>query len=634
MHDRYLLLYLAAVPLLGITAQWLAWRSRVPSILLLLAFGVGLGYFVRPDQALAELTGCDPSIGPRLLFPPVSLAVGLIMFEGGLTLRFSELKTGGRGLFRLVTAGALVAWVANTLAAWWLLQFDLRLACLLGAILVVTGPTVVGPLLRFIRPQRRVGSIAKWEGIVIDPIGAVLAVLVFEVLFTPSGPATVGSAATIVLRTVLIGGGFGMATAWFLARCVQRYWIPDYLQGVAFLAGAGGVFALSNALQPESGLVTVTVLGIALANRKDISIRQVNELAEHLVVLLISCLFIVLGSRLELGVLADLHWRGVAFVAALILVARPLSVFVSLWRSSLNWRERTFLACLAPRGIVAAAVSSVFGLSATALLVADGASEGLVAQAQQLAPVTFLVILATVGCYGLAAAPVARALRLADANPQGVLFAGADAWVRDLALMVKNSGFPVMLVDTNVRNVSEARMSGLSAECASILSEHVQEELDLGGIGRLIALTPNDEVNALAVRELAHVFGRAQVYQLAPRNVDSRRRQSVPARLRGRLAFDRAVNRDELLMRLAAGAKVKRTPLTDKYTWDDYRAAYGESAAVLFVVDSAKRLIICSDETQPKALAGSVLIALVSPSRPSDEPSVPPGPVETRSGTA
>lgn len=630
MQDHYLLLYLAAVPVLGIMAQWLAWRSRVPSILLLLAFGVGLGYFVRPDEALAELTGGDLSIGPRLLFPPVSLAVGLIMFEGGLTLRFRELKTGGRGLFQLVTTGALVAWVINTLAAWWLLQFDLRLACLLGAILVVTGPTVVGPLLRFIRPQRRIGSIAKWEGIVIDPIGAVLAVLVFEVLFRPSGPATVGSAMTILLKTALIGGGFGMATASFLARCVRRYWIPDYLQGMAFLAAAGGVFALSNALQPESGLVTVTVLGIALANRKDISIRLVNELAEHVVVLLISCLFIVLGSRLELGVLAELHWRGIAFVAALILVARPLSVFVSLWRSSLNWRERAFLACLAPRGIVAAAVSSVFGLSATALLTSDGAPELLITQAQQLAPVTFLVILTTVTCYGLAAAPVARALRLADANPQGVLFAGADAWVRDMGLMVRSCGFPVVLVDTNVRNVSEARMAGLTAECASILSEHVQEELDLGGIGRLIAVTPNDEVNALAVRELAHVFGRAQVYQLAPRNVDSRRRQSVPARLRGQLAFDRAVNRDELLVRLAGGAKVKKTQLTDKYTWEDYHAAYGESAAVLFIVDPAKRLIVCSDESPLKARSGSVLIALVSPHRSGAEPSARHGPLETR----
>jgi NhaP-type Na+/H+ or K+/H+ antiporter len=625
LHDRYLLLYLAAVPLLGITAQWLAWRLRVPSILLLLVFGISLGYFVRPDQALADLTGSDPSIGPRLLFPPVSLAVGIILFEGGLTLRFRELKAAGRGLVRLVTIGAAVAWVLNALAAWWLLQFDMRLASLLGAILVVTGPTVVGPLLRFIRPQRRVGSVAKWEGIVIDPIGAVLAVLVFEVMFTPSGPATLASAMLIVLRTGLVGGFLGLVTAWFLTRSVQRYWIPDYLQGVAFLAAAGAVFALSNALQREAGLVTVTVLGIALANQRDISIRRVNELAEDLVVLLISCLFIILGSRLELGQLVGLHWRGVAFVAALILVVRPLSVFISLWGSELKWRERTFLACLAPRGIVAAAVSSVFGLGAASLLATEGASEQLIGQAELLAPVTFLVILATVACYGLTAAPMARALRLADANPQGVLFAGADAWVRQLALTVKNCGVPVLLVDTNFRNVSEARMAGLTAECASILSEHVQEEIDLSGIGRLLALTPNDEVNALAIRELAHVFGRAHVYQLAPRNVDSRRRQSVPARLRGRLAFDRSVNRDELQQRLAAGAKIKKTQLTDKFSWSDYRTKYGESAAVLFVVDPAQRLIICSDETQPKAPPGSTLIALVSPSGQIAEPSLTPG---------
>lgn len=624
MHDRYLLLYLAAVPLLGITAQWLAWRFRVPSILLLLAFGIGLGYFVRPDQALANLTGSSPAVGPRLLFPPVSLAVGIILFEGGLTLRFRDLKAGGRGLVRLVTIGAGVAWVGNAAAAWWLLEFDLRLASLLGAILVVTGPTVVGPLLRFIRPQRRVGSVAKWEGIVIDPVGAVLAVLVFEVQFTPTGPATLASAMAILLKTCLIGGVFGLVTAGLLARSVQRYWIPDYLQGVAFLAAAGAVFALSNALQREAGLVTVTVLGIALANQREISIRHVNELAEHLVVLLISCLFIVLGSRLELGQLADLHWRGVAFVAALILVVRPLTVFISLWGSELNRRERTFLACLAPRGIVAAAVSSVFGLGAASLLASEGAPEPLIAQAQLLAPVTFLVILGTVACYGLAAAPIARVLGLADANPQGVLLAGADPWVRDLGVAIKSCGCPVVLVDTNFRNVSEARMAGLTADCASILSEHVQEELDLSGIGRLVALTPNDEVNAMATRELAHLFGRANVYQLAPRNLDSSRRQSVPARLRGRLVFDRAVNRDQLAQRLAAGAKIKKTSLTDKFSWSDYRAKYGEASAVLFVVDPAGRLSVCSDETEPKAPPGATLIALVSPEASPPEPAARP----------
>jgi len=620
VHDGFLLLYLAAVPLLGITAQWLAWRFRVPSILLLLAFGISLGYFVRPDQVLANLTGASPAIGPRLLFPPISLAVGIILFEGGLTLRFRELKAGGRSLFRLVTVGAAIAWIGNGLAAWWLLGFDPGVASLLGAILVVTGPTVVGPLLRFIRPQRRVGSVAKWEGIVIDPVGAVLAVLAFEVLFTPSGPATLASALTILLKTGLIGGVFGLVTAWLLARSVQRYWIPDYLQGVAFLAAAGAVFALSNVLQREAGLVTVTVLGIALANHREISIRQVNELAEHVVVLLISCLFIVLGSRLELGQLAELHWRGVAFVAALILVVRPLTVFLSLWGSELKWRERMFLACLAPRGIVAAAVSSVFGLSAGSLLAAEGAPGPLIAQAQLLAPVTFLVILGTVACYGLAAAPIARTLGLADANPQGILFAGADAWVRELALTVKNCGVPVVLVDTNFRNVSEARMAGLTADCASILSEHVQEELDLSGIGRLLALTPNDEVNALATRELVHVFGRANVYQLAPRNVDSNRRQSVPTRLRGRLVFDRVVNRDDLVRRLAAGAKIKKTSLTDKFSWNDYRAKYGESAAVAFVVDPGGRLVVCCDEPQPKAPPGATLIALVSPSGSPAEP--------------
>ncbi len=449
MEDHSFFYYLAGVPLLGILAQWLAWRSRLPAILLLLGFGMILGLFVRPDQMLADLTGSDPSVGPKILFPIVSLAVAAILFEGGLTLKFSELKNAGNVVLRLVSVGAFVSWVLTSLAAWLLLGLEGRLAILLGAILVVTGPTVVMPLLRHVRPARQIGSIVKWEGIVIDPVGAVLAVLVFEQLFIHAQDPSAGAALVHLAETVAIGVVGGVAVALLLAQALRHYWIPDFLHGAAFLTVALGAFAVSDYLQPESGLITVTLMGVVLANQKDIRVHHVLEFKEHLGILLISLLFIVLGSRLHLQHLVAVGPYGLLFLGVLVLFIRPVAVFVATYKTQLAMRDRLFLAFLAPRGIVAASVASVFALR---LMAIDGP---LSAGANDMVPLTFVVIVGTVSIYGLLAAPLARRLGLADPNPQGILFAGAEAWVRDIAKVLHDGGFAVILVDTNFANIAE-----------------------------------------------------------------------------------------------------------------------------------------------------------------------------------
>jgi NhaP-type Na+/H+ or K+/H+ antiporter len=447
-------MYLVGVPLLGIACQWLAWRLRLPAILLLLLGGIALGHVIDPDHLLSQVTGGTPESGPRLLFPVVSLAVAIILFEGGMSLRFRELGDGGPVVLRLVTIGAATTWLLTALAAEFVLHLNTRMAVLVGAILVVTGPTVVGPLLRHIRPKRRVGSIAKWEGIVIDPIGAVLAILVFEEALAASGQPSVTGMLLVLLRCAGVAVVLGFVTAAFLVEALRRYWLPDYLQGVTFLAVALAAFAASNALQPESGLATVTLLGVVLANQRKVSVRHVVEFNEHLGVLLISCLFVVLGSRLNIGAITSLGMSGALFLALLILVIRPASVFGACIGTATTYRERLLLAFLAPRGIVAAAVASLF-----ALKVATIASENvaLAEQAEQLVPITFLVIVGTVSIYGLLAAPLARRLGLADPNPQGLLIAGASDWVRNVAKALKDEGFAVLLLDTNDVHVSPRR---------------------------------------------------------------------------------------------------------------------------------------------------------------------------------
>ena len=616
IRERPFFYYMTGVPLLGIAAQWLAWRLRLPSILLLLGIGIAVGSFVNPDKLLAHLADVDAStssFGSRLLFPIVSLSVAVILFEGGLTLRFHELKEAGSGVLRLVTIGALASWVLTAIAAILLLDLDTRIAALVGAILVVTGPTVVAPMLAQIQPTRRVASAVKWEGIVIDPIGAVLAVLVFEFVFAHAGDAPYVAITMMLLRTVAIGGLLGVATAAVLVQSVKRYWVPDFLHGVTFLTVAMGVFALSNMLQEESGLVTVTVLGVALANQKSVSLRHVLEFKEHLRVFLISCLFIVLGSRMNPVDIWNLGFGGVAFLAAMILVVRPASVFLATIGSALTIQERIFLGFLAPRGIVAAAVSSVFALKLAVWSDVEVVGEAFAKQAEAIVPVTFLVIAGTVFVYGLFAAPLARRLKLSDPNPQGILFAGAERGIREIATHVRAAGFPVLLVDTNYANVAAANMAGLPAECASILSEHLREELDLAGIGRLLAMTANDEVNSLAVREFSHQFGRANVYQLTPSDKGSGKRRSVSEHLRGRSLFHDGLDYAALEHRLEQGAQIKATKLTGEFTYEDFRSRYGVSAIPLFVIDEARKLVVCTIEAAIVPKAGQSIIALVEP---------------------
>ncbi len=606
--EEHLVLYLVGVPLLGIAAQWLAWRLHVPAILLLLGCGIALGQFVDPDTLLSAVTGGARENGPRLLFPAVSLAVAVILFQGGLSLRYHELKYSGPVVLRLVTIGALVAWVLTATAAKYTLGLTTRIAVLVGAILVVTGPTVVGPLLRHIRPTRRVGSIAKWEGIVIDPIGAVLAILVFEQVLAAVQVPSVASVSLVLLRCAGIALVLGFLAAWLLVKAVQRYWLPDYLQGVAFLAVALGAFAASNELQAESGLATITFMGIVLANQRKVSIRHVVEFNEHLEVLLISCLFVVLGSRLNVGEILALGTSGVLFLLLLIVAVRPISVLAATFGTAITVRERLFLAFLAPRGIVAAAVASVFALK---VATASGEESQLAEQAQQLVPITFLVIVGTVAVYGLLSAPLARWLGLADPNPQGLLIAGASAWIRDLASVLKEEGFAVLLLDTNESNVSAARMSGLTAECMNVLSEPVQNDLDLSGIGRMLAMTPNDEVNAMASRELAHLFGRANVYQLSASGGEGRRWTLAP-HLGGRPLFGKDMTFTDIEGRSARGSVVKKTKLTEEFTWQDFQLLYGPTARPLFLLTGKNALSICTADQPVEPKRGQTVIALVA----------------------
>lgn len=596
---EHLLLGLAGVIALGIAAQWLSWRLRLPAILLLLV----VGFLAGPATGFIDPT----ALFGDLLFPVVSLSVAVILFEGGLSLDIAELRDVGRVVRNLISFGVLTTWVLVAVLAYGLLGLRLELAVLFGALLVVTGPTVIVPLLRHIRPSPRIGSAVKWEGIVNDPIGAILAVLVFEAIVAGGFEQGLVAATRGVLKAAFVGGGLGLAGAGLIVVLLRRYWVPDYLQSPVALGTLIFAFTLANRVQEESGLLAVTVMGAALASQNLVSIRPIVEFKENLRVLLISVLFIILAARLPLS--DPDYWSAgsLLFLGALVLVVRPVAVALSTWRSKFTWRERVFLGFMAPRGIVAAAVASVFAID----LVEYGQPS-----AARLVPLTFLVIVGTVGVYGLLAPMAARLLRIATPNPQGLLMIGASPWVRAVAGTLHERGVKVVLADSNWANAAAARRQGLRAIYANVLTERALEELELelDGVGRLLALTPNDEVNSLATLHFRETFDRAHVYQLPP-PVEEHQREAgaIPRHLRGRFLFRSDATYKTLADRFAAGATLKGTRLTDEFDFDAFRRHYGDHALPLFVIRGSRDVAVVTATDPPTVKPGHVLISLVDP---------------------
>ncbi|MEP0827618.1 MAG: cation:proton antiporter [bacterium] len=593
MHEN-LLIGLVSILIIGVAAQWLAWRLRLPSILLLLICGFIAGPvtgFLKPDELLGEI-----------LLPLVSVSVAIILFEGGMSLNIAELRASGKVIRNLITVGAFLTWIISAAAAYYILQLSFPLSVLWGAILVVTGPTVIIPLLRHVRPTGAAGSVVKWEGILIDPVGAMLALLVFEAILSGGFESATVAVLSGFFKTVLIGSLAGILVAGLLVLLLYRGWIPDFLQNPVALMSVVGAYTLSNFLRAESGLLATTIMGIALTNQKWINVKHIIEFKENLRVLLIAALFIVLSARLSIDDIFYFDTRVFVFLLVLVLLARPLSTLLSARGSNLTWKDKFFIAAMAPRGVVAAAVTSVFALKL--------AEQGY-ADAERLVPLTFMVIIGTVTVYGLLAAPLARWLGISGAEPQGFLIIGAHKWAREIAAALKNLGVKVVLVDTNAENISTARMMDLTTYQGSALSEETPQHIDLTGIGRLLALTSNDEVNSLACLHYGEVFGHQGIFQLPLQSKGARRLQSMPSHLRGKFLFGPECTYLFLDSLFASGAVIKVNKLTPEFDFDSFERHYRGSAVLLFVMNESGVVtpIIADKSVTPRP--GQTIVSIV-----------------------
>lgn len=600
---EHLLFSLSAVAVLGISAQWIGWRFSIPSILLLLTFGILAGPVtgvINPGAMLGDL-----------LYPVVSLAVAIILFEGGLSLSLKEFREVGVTVARLVTVGAAVSWGLSAVLAKALLGLDWGLSVLFGAVLVVTGPTVIMPMLRHIRPSGQTGPILKWEGIVIDPIGAMLAVLVFQVITAPEEDLF-NLITAVLLKTAVIGTLVGGAAAVALIQVLKREWAPDYLQNPITVMLVISAFTGANLMQHESGLLAVTVMGFALANQKQVSVAHIIEFKENLQVMLIATIFILLAAHLKPADLTGIGFGAFVFLAGLLFIVRPASVFASTIGSSLTNKERLFLSWMAPRGIVAAAVASIF-----ALRLQEIGYEG----ADLLVATTFFVIIGTVTIYGLTAGKLASKLEITKADPEGVLLLGGKPWVRAIAKALKAEGYSVLMVDNVRAHVRAAKMEGVPAFYASVFSENILEQVELSGIGKLLALDANDDVNSLAALHFAPIFGRNQIYQLSPdeRTSMSSVEETTHAReehnlhLRGRIVFGEKVTHGLMTVRFMSGWVIKKTRITEEFDFDDHKHHYGGDVMPLFTISEAGKLQVVNAESKTKPPPGTTVISLVKP---------------------
>lgn len=499
------MLELAGIIILGILAQWSAWKLKIPAILPLILIGLAVGpiatLFTADGAKLIEpIWNGESGLFPgESLFYFVSLAISIILFEGGLTLRKGEVLNVGPVIVKLITVAVMVTFIGAAIAAYFLFDLSWQISFLFAALIIVTGPTVITPILRNIPLKKDVSAILKWEGILIDPIGALFAVLVFEFISAGEGREFTQTALIEFGKIVLFGFTFGFTFAHALAFGIKKNVIPHYLLNVFTLATVLGVFVLADMFAHESGLLAVVIMGMVLGNINLPNIKELLYFKESLSVLLISILFILLAANMEIEeLLLVYNWNALILFAVVVFLIRPLGVFLSSINSSLKLNEKIFISWVGPRGIVAAGIASLFGLKL--------ASQG-VEGAEYITPLVFMIVLGTVLLNATTARLFAQLIGVFLKNSEGILIIGASSISRLIGAYLKKNNRHVVLVDNNRINVQKAKDLGIEAIEGSVYSDDLGNNIELNDVGYLMAMTGNTEINKTAIKKFQKHFG-------------------------------------------------------------------------------------------------------------------------------
>lgn len=579
---------IALVGALGVGAQWLAWRLQLPGIVLMLLAGIIVG------PVLGIL---DPArdIGP-LVGPMVSVAVAIILFEGGLTLNFHQLSDAATGVKRLVFVGAPLGWLTSALALHYGAGLGWEASAVFGGIMIVTGPTVIAPLLRQAKLGRRPAALLQWEAIVNDPIGALAAVLAFEVVVVLNTTETLSHAAQALVLGIVVATALGAAAAYGIAKAFKQGMVPEYMKVPVLFVVLIAIFAASDTVLHESGLLAVTIMGVVIANAELPSYVELRRFKEHATVLLVSGVFILLAASLDFSTLAQLNWRAALFVGAVVLLARPLTVLISLLGTDLPWQERVLIAFTGPRGVVLVAVAGLFGERLAALGVVDGAL---------VAPLAFVLVAVTVVLHGFTLTPFARLLGLAGAATPGVLLVGGSRFSTALAECLHKAGLPVLIADPNRGHLRAARQAGLNTFYGDVLSEAAEHNLELAQYGRIIALSDNDAYNTLITTDLGPEFGRDNVFQIA-REKDGNSRHALPSTLGGR-SFAAGLTFDTLEAKVRSGHEMRLTRLSAEYSVEQWQSDAPDAVPLLAIDPKGNPRLPRADKPLPLAAEWQVV---------------------------
>lgn len=507
------MLELAGIIILGILAQWVAWKFKIPAILPLILIGLLVGPIAAEYLSEDGSKWIEPIWnGTKGLFPGdglyyfVSLAISVILFEGGLTLKRSEIKNVGPVITKLITLGSAVTFFGAGMAAHFIFGLSWELSFLFSGLIIVTGPTVITPILRNIPLKKDVSTVLKWEGILIDPIGALVAVLVFEFISVGGESGFTKTALMEFGKIILFGTTFGFTFAHALAFAINRKLIPHYLLNVVSLSTVLLVFVESELFAHESGLLAVVVMGMVLGNSKLENLKELLYFKESLSVLLISILFILLAANINMADLLLLYnWETAALFGVVVFVIRPLAVFLSTTGSKLQLNEKLFISWVGPRGIVAAGIASLFGSKLMKLGVAG---------AEYITPLVFMIVLGTVLLNATTARLFAKMVGVFLKQSNGIMIVGASKFSRIIAEYLTSQGRSVVLVDTNSNNIDIAKDMGLEAITADIYSDAMTDDVEFSDIGFLMALTGNSEINDYAIERFGNRFGEHGAYRL------------------------------------------------------------------------------------------------------------------------
>ncbi len=608
----------ALIGTLGLGAQWLAWRLQAPAIVLMSLAGLTVG----PIWALvfgAPLLSPSATFG-EVFRPIVSLAVAVILFEGGLVLKFENLRDAGAAVRRMVFFGGPLAWLLGTFAARYAAGLDWASAVVFAGVMVVTGPTVIMPLMRQSKLGGRPAQFLKWEGIVNDPIGALFAVAAFEIVRVASqGESIIGAGAWVVFGAG-VGILLGVMLGWFIARAFRDGWTPEYLKAPIILASIILCYALAELVEKEIGLVAVTAYGMTLANSKLAGLTELQKFKEDIAVLLVSGVFVMLTADLTPEVIGmAINWKTLFYLLCMLFIVRPLSVWIATF-GTLSRKEAILLGWIAPRGIVAVAVSGLFGS-----LLIDLSREGRFdfSGADQITPLAFAMVFTTVVLHGFTIGPLSRALGLARKEKPGVLVVGANAWSLEFAKALEASNIEVIVADTNFRRLRGARDAGLDIFMGEVLSEDAELKLDHARFSTVIALSTNDSYNALVCSHFAPEVGRHMVHQLSLSDAEDSDERALSSNARGRTLIRRGRTYDSLIRDQYRGWEFNRTRLTEKYTLAQFFEQRPD-ADIVAEIRPDGTLVLIGPNREAKGGDDSILISFAPETEDSPAPLTDP----------